>query len=163
MRAMSARPLLLAVLLSTIPAGADPPRGRARVVLVVGHDADLGALAHAAARGADAALTRTVVKTLRLDRLACWPGDASCAARLAASHRATHVVLLRVLWERAGCVPIRDAAGAIVGNRQLRRPSLVIDVVRAPDGAPFHLGPVDRPFADRPAARRAAADLLARL
>jgi hypothetical protein len=157
------RLLVLAALTYATAAHSDPPRARARIVLVVGHGADLGALARAAARGADTALERTIVKTMHLDRLGCWPGDPACAARLAASHRATHVVLLRVLWARAGCVPLRDAAGVVTGNRQLRRPTLEIEVVRVGGSAPARLGPIDLPLGDRAAARRAAANLVARL
>lgn len=168
---MPARLVYVAIWLASFwlsTASADRPR--ARILLVVGNAEDLSGLANAASTGVSQVLSRSIVGVRALDAQWCWPTDPGCAARLAAPLRATHIVLVRVLWARGGCVPIRDAAGAtsgprlpVVGHRMLRHPSLEVDIVSLPSGAVSHLGPRDLPFGDRGAAHAAAADLVSRL
>jgi len=55
-----------------------------------------------------------------------FESDAACASALETKNRAVAIIVVRIIWKRAGCQPMRDSAGKVRGHRMLRRPGAEI-------------------------------------
>lgn len=77
---------------------------------------------------------RRVLRRLSLApaaRIDCDPSEgAPCVRRRLVGTRADRLLVARVAWRRAGCVPGRDSEGRVWSRRMLRRPSVRFELYR---------------------------------
>jgi hypothetical protein len=115
---------LALALLFALPASAD------ETLVVAVASEDLARHVRAVRRGARRALGEAWGGDRTLDG-SCDPSAPSCVVEVVSSSAATRLLVVRVVWARSACVPSRDAAGAIVGHRMLRTPSLALELYDA--------------------------------
>lgn len=85
---------------------------------------------HPAVLGVTHALSGPAVTATLGANASCWPGDPACAVGLMRAHRATRMILVRILAEHRGCAPI-IRAGQVVGSTYLVGPHLSLEIIDA--------------------------------